>query len=175
MKENESDNIVIDGIETAEEFTARALDTTALNESHLTHKWYHNLKYLVVGILFGIVFVKAEIISWFRVQEMFRFQSFHMYGVIGSAIVIGAISVLIIKRFKIKTIYGEAIELHDKKFNKGQVYGGLLFGLGWAITGACPGPLFALIGAGATVITVTLLSAIAGTWVYGYYRERLPH
>jgi len=175
MKENESDDIVIDGIETAEEFKVRALDTTAVNESHLTHKWYHNLKYLVVGILFGIVFVKAEIISWFRIQEMFRFQSFHMYGVIGSAVVIGAISVLLIKRFKIKTIYGEAIELHDKKFNKGQVYGGLLFGLGWAITGACPGPLFALIGAGATVIAVTLLSAIAGTWVYGYYRERLPH
>ena len=175
MKENESDNILIDGIETAEEFKVRTLDTTALNESRLTHKWYHNLKYLIVGILFGIVFVKAEIISWFRIQEMFRFQSFHMYGVIGSAVVIGALSILFIKRFKIKTIYGEGIELHSKKFNKGQVYGGLLFGLGWAITGACPGPLFALIGAGATVIAVTLLSAIAGTWVYGYYRERLPH
>jgi len=175
MKEQESENILFDNIETAEEFKVRALDTSAFNESHLTHRWYHNLKYLVVGVAFGIVFVKAEIISWFRIQEMFRFQSFHMYGVIGSAVVVGVISVWLIKRFKIKTIYGETIELHDKKFHKGQVYGGLLFGLGWAVTGACPGPLFALIGTGATVIVVTLVSAIAGTWVYGYFREKLPH
>jgi uncharacterized membrane protein YedE/YeeE len=98
-----------------------------------------------------------------------------MYGVIGSAVVVGIISVWLIKKFKVKTIYGEQIELHPKTFNKGQVYGGLLFGLGWAITGACPGPLFATIGTGATVIAVTLLSAIAGTWVYGYFREKLPH
>lgn len=106
---------------------------------------------------------------------MFRFQSFHMFGVIGSAVMVGAISVLLIKKFNTKTIYGEAIEFHSKQFNKGQVYGGLLFGLGWAITGACPGPLFALVGSGATVIAVTLLSAIAGTWTYGYVREKLPH
>ena len=175
MKDIQSENIVIDGIETAEEFKVRALDTSGFNESHLSHKWYHNLKYLAVGMAFGIVFVKAEIISWFRIQEMFRFQSFHMYGVIGSAVVVGVISVWLIKNFKIKTIYGEEIEFHEKKFNKGQIYGGLLFGFGWAITGACPGPLFALIGTGATVIAVTLLSAIAGTWVYGYFREKLPH
>jgi len=175
MKEVEKSNIVIDGIETAEEFEVRALDAMCINESHLTHKWYHNLKYVAVGIAFGIVFIKAEIISWFRIQEMFRFQSFHMYGVIGSAVMVGVISVLLIKRFNVKTIYGEKIEFHTKTFNKGQIYGGLLFGFGWAITGACPGPLFALIGSGATVIAVTLLSAIAGTWTYGLLRDKLPH
>ena len=157
------------------DFEVRSLDTICINESHLTHKWYHNSKYMVVGLAFGIVFVKAEIISWFRIQEMFRLQSFHMYGVIGGAVVTGMISVWLIKKFNIKTIYGEVIEFHPKTFNKGQVYGGLLFGLGWAITGACPGPLFAQIGTGATVIAVTLLSAIGGTWVYGYFREKLPH
>ena len=156
-------------------FEVRSLDAICVNESHLEHKWYHDLKYLIVGILFGIVFLKAEVVSWFRIQEMFRLQSFHMYGIIGSAVVVGMISVWLIKKFNIKTIYGEKIEFHSKKFNKGQIYGGLIFGLGWAITGACPGPLFAQIGTGATVIVVTLLSAIAGTWVYGYFREKLPH
>lgn len=157
------------------DFEVRSLDAMCVNESHLTHKWYHNLKYLIVGVLFGIVFVKSEVVSWFRIQEMFRLQSFHMYGIIGSAVVVGMISVWLIKKFNIKTIYGEKIEFHDKKFNKGQIYGGLIFGLGWAITGACPGPLFAQIGTGATVIAVTLLSAIAGTWVYGLLRDKLPH
>jgi uncharacterized membrane protein YedE/YeeE len=135
----------------------------------------YNFKYMAVGIVFGIVFVKAEIISWFRIQEMFRLQSFHMYGVIGTAVVVGMISVGLIKKFNIKTIHGEKIEFHPKKFNKGQIYGGLLFGLGWALTGACPGPLFAQIGTGAFVVIVVLLSAIAGTWTYGYLREKLPH
>ena len=153
----------------------RAQDTICVNESQLEHKWWHNLKYLVVGVLFGIIFVKAEIISWFRIQEMFRLESFHMYGVIGSAVMVGLISVFLIKKFDVKTIYGEKIEFHPKKFNKGNIYGGLIFGFGWAITGACPGPLFAQIGSGATIILVTLLSAIAGTWVYGYFREKLPH
>ncbi|NII24870.1 YeeE/YedE family protein [Pseudoflavitalea sp. X16] len=157
------------------DFEMRTQDTICVNESQLTHKWYHNIKYLVVGVLFGIVFVKAEVISWFRIQEMFRFQSFHMYGVIGSAVVVGMISVFLIKRFNVKTIYGEPVQFHPKKFNKGQVIGGLLFGFGWAMTGACPGPLFALIGTGATVIVVVLLSAIAGTWVYGRFRDKLPH
>lgn len=157
------------------DFEVRSLDAMCVNESHLAHKWYHNLKYLIVGVLFGIVFVKSEVVSWFRIQEMFRLQSFHMYGIIGSAVIVGMISVWLIKKFNIKTIYGEKIEFHDKKFNKGQIYGGLIFGLGWAITGACPGPLFAQIGTGATVIMVTLLSAIAGTWVYGLLREKLPH
>ncbi len=157
------------------DYEVRSLDTICVNESQLTHKWYYNLKYLAVGLLFGIVFIKAEIISWYRIQEMFRLQSFHMYGVIGSAVVVGMISIFLIKKFKIKTIYGEKVEFHDKKFNKGQIIGGLIFGLGWAITGACPGPLFAQIGSGATVILVTLLFAIMGTWVYGLLRDKLPH
>lgn len=157
------------------DFEVRSLDTMCINESQQTHPWWYNFKYLIVGIVFGIVFVKAEIISWFRIQEMFRLQSFHMYGVIGTAVVVGMISVWIIKKFKLKTIHGENIEFHPKKFNKGQIYGGLLFGLGWAMTGACPGPLFAQIATGAFVISVVVLSAIAGTWTYGYFRDKLPH
>lgn len=134
-----------------------------------------NWKYMLVGLFFGIVFTKAEIISWFRIQEMFRLQSFHMYGVIGTAVVVGMISVQVIKRFKIKSLDNEPIVLVDKKFDKGQIYGGLIFGIGWAITGACPGPLFAQIGSGFGVVSVTLFSAVAGTWVYGYLRDRLPH
>lgn len=153
----------------------RSQDAICVNESQLQHKWYSNLKYLTVGVLFGILFVKAEVVSWFRIQEMFRLQSFHMFGIIGSAVAVGMISVFVIKKFNIKTIYGEEIKIPTKTFNKGQIYGGLIFGFGWAITGACPGPLFAQIGTGATVIVVTLLSAIAGTWVYGYFREKLPH
>lgn len=137
--------------------------------------WSSNLKFMLVGILFGIVFVKAEIISWFRIQEMFRIQSFHMYGIIGSAVVVGMISVLLIKKFDIRTLSGDKIVFRDKVFSKGQIYGGLLFGLGWAVTGACPGPLFAQIGTGATVVIITFLSALAGTWMYGYFKEKLPH
>ncbi len=136
--------------------------------------WY-NMKYFFLGILFGIILIKAEVISWFRIQEMFHLQSFHMYGVIGSAVVVGIISILLIKKFNIKTLSGDPIVFTTKKFHKGQVYGGLLFGFGWAITGACPGPLFAQIGNGFTVVIVTLLSAVAGTWIYGYVRDRLPH
>ncbi len=157
------------------DFEVRSLDTMCVNESHMHHPWWYNFKYAAVGLIFGVVFVKAEIISWFRIQEMFRLQSFHMYGVIGTAVVVGIISVWLIKKFKVKTIHGEAIEFHPKKFNKGQIYGGLLFGLGWAVTGACPGPLFAQIGTGALVISVVVLSAIAGTWTYGYFRDKLPH
>lgn len=148
---------------------------TGINHSELDHPLWTNWKYLVAGVWFGIVLIKSEVISWFRIQEMFRLQSFHMYGVIGSAVIVGIISVWLIKKFNIKSLEGEAIKLEPKKFNKGQVYGGLLFGLGWAVTGACPGPLFAQIGTGATVAIITLLSAIAGTWFYGLLRERLPH
>lgn len=153
----------------------REQDTMCVNESRIDQPWTSNLKYLVIGVLFGIIFVKAEIISWFRIQEMFRLQSFHMYGVIGSAVMVGMLSVWIIRRFDLKTIQGETVVIPKKEFNKGNIYGGLLFGLGWAITGACPGPLFAQIGYGATAIIVTLLSAVAGTWVYGYFRDKLPH
>ena len=162
-------------INTDKDLDIRLQDAMCVNESKLEHKWYHNLKYLIIGIMFGVVFVKAEVISWFRIQEMFRLQSFHMFGIIGSAILVGMVSIWLIKRFDIKTIYGETITVAPKTFNKGQIYGGLTFGFGWAITGACPGPLFAQVGMGATVIIVTVLSAIAGTWIYGYFREKLPH
>lgn len=145
----------------------------------LEHKKYNHslslIKYSLVGILFGIVFVKAEIISWFRIQEMFRLQSFHMYGVIGTAVMVGAISVALIKKLKIKTLQKEEINIVTKPFTKGNIYGGLLFGLGWAMTGACPGPLFAQIGAGIGSISIVLASAIIGTWTYGYFKEKLPH
>jgi uncharacterized membrane protein YedE/YeeE len=157
------------------DFEVRSLDTAGVNESELQHPWWYQLKYILFGVLFGIVLVKSQVISWFRIQEMFRLQNFHMYGVIGSAVVVGILSVWLIKKFHVRTIYGEPIIFIHKKFNKGNIYGGLLFGIGWAFTGACPGPIFAQIGTGATVIIVTLVSAIAGTWVYGLIRGRLPH
>lgn len=133
------------------------------------------LAYFLLGVIFGITLVKAEIVSWFRIQEMFRFDSFHMYGVIGSAVVVGMILVSLIKIFKLKALNGEVISIPPKVFNKGQIYGGLIFGVGWAITGACPGPLFAQVGAGYYAVAVSLLSAIFGTWVYGAIRRHLPH
>ncbi len=153
------------------------LDETSacINHSDKKENSFGLLKYSLVGIVFGIVFVKAEIISWFRIQEMFRLQSFHMYGVIGTAVTVGALSVALIKKFKVKTIQGEEIVIVKKKFTKGQVYGGLMFGLGWAMTGACPGPLFAQIGAGVGSIVVVIASALAGTWTYGLLKEKLPH
>lgn len=158
------------------EYQTRHLDTQCVNESKIhNHPWWYNLKYAVVGIFFGVAFVKAEIISWFRIQEMFRFESFHMYGVIGTAVVLGIILVQLIKRFKAKTIHGEDIVFTDKKFNKGQIIGALIFGLGWAMTGACPGPLFAQLGTGALAVSVVILSATFGTWVYGKFRDQLPH
>lgn len=157
------------------DFEVRSQNSICVNRSELDKPLWANIKFTIAGVLFGIILVKSEVISWFRIQEMFRLQSFHMYGVIGSAIVVGIISVFIIKKFKIRSIDGEPIRFETKKFNKGQIYGGLLFGFGWTLTGACPGPLFAQIGTGATVIIVTLFSAIAGTWVYGLLREKLPH
>ena len=157
------------------DFEVRSLDAMCINDEQVQTPTWHNLKYLLFGLIFGIVLIKAEVVSWFRIQEMFRLQSFHMFGVIGSAVVVGAISVFIIKKFKIKSIQGEEIILPEKSFNKGQIYGGLLFGFGWAMTGACPGPLFAQLGYGAATISVTILMAIVGTWVYGKLREKLPH
>lgn len=133
------------------------------------------LKFLVAGVFFGVLLIKAEVLSWFRIQEMFRFESFHMYGIMFSAVVTGMISIAIIKKTKVKSINKEPIIIKPKKFHKGYVYGGLIFGFGWAITGACPGPLFAQIGSGVSVVIITLLSAIAGTWTYGLLREKLPH
>ena len=133
------------------------------------------IKFLILGFIFGVILIKAEVISWFRIQEMFRFQSFHMYGIIGSAVVIGMISIWLIKKYKVKTIAGEEINIASKEFNKGNVIGGLIFGLGWAMTGACPGPLYALVGSGLLIVLVALLSAVIGTWVYGILKNKLPH
>lgn len=135
----------------------------------------NNFKYLLVGLVFGIVFIKGEIISWFRIQEMFRFHSFHMYGVIGTAVVVGVISLLLIKKFNLHSMGGQKIEIPNKEFSKGQIFGGLIFGMGWALTGACPGPLYAQIGAGYSVVIVTLFFAILGTWVYGLLSKKLPN
>lgn len=150
-------------------------NSACINYSQKKEPVWYNLKYAAVGIIFGIVFVKAEIISWFRIQEMFRLQSFHMYGVIGTAVVVGAVSVFLIKKWKLKTINGEDINIPDKEFDKGHIYGGVAFGLGWAMTGACPGPMFAHIGVGFFAAIVVILSAIAGTWVYGKFEDKLPH
>ena len=134
-----------------------------------------NWRYGLAGLFFGLVLVKSELISWFRIQEMFRFDAFHMYGVIGTAVTVGLISVRLIKRLGVKTIDGQPIRIAPKEFTTGTVVGSVLFGMGWAITGACPGPLFAHVGAGYSVMAVTLLSALVGTWVYGWLRPRLPH
>ena len=157
------------------DFEMRSLDAICFSEEEIKTPSWHNLKYLLFGILFGIILIKAEVVSWFRIQEMFRLQSFHMFGVIGSAVAVGALSVFLIKKFNIKSIYGEEIKLPVKSMKKGQIIGGLLFGFGWAMTGACPGPLYAQLGYGATVTVVTIFMAIVGTWVYGLLREKLPH
>lgn len=134
------------------------------------------IRYFIIGILFGIVLIKAEVVSWFRIQEMFHFQSFHMYGIIGSAVITGALSVFLIRKFKIKSIKGEEIDLTPKpKQYKAHLLGGIIFGLGWALTGACPGPMYALIGAGYFPMIIALLAAIAGTAVYGFVKDKLPH
>lgn len=133
-------------------------------------------RYLLIGIIFGITLTKAEVISWYRIYEMFRFQSFHMYGVIGTAVVWGIIAVQIIKRSGMKTIDGSPIIIQAKKKSISRyLFGGTIFGLGWAMTGACPGPLFILLGNGVSVILVAIAAAVLGTYVYGLLRERLPH
>jgi len=129
-----------------------------------------------IGLIFGIILVKGEIVSWFRIQEMFRFQSFHMFGVIGSAVVVGFISVTLIRKFGIRTVSGEKIDLSPKPLRKvANISGGFLFGLGWALTGACPGPIYILIGTGAFIFVAVLISAWLGTYVYGLVRKWLPH
>jgi hypothetical protein len=133
-------------------------------------------RYLFIGTIFGITLAKAEVISWFRIYEMFKFQSFHMYGVIGSAVVIGIIIIQLIKRKKLNNIDGDRIYTIPKTFSWARyLIGGSIFGLGWAITGACPGPMFILLGNGVGVILVVIASAILGTYVYGKIRHKLPH
>jgi uncharacterized membrane protein YedE/YeeE len=134
-----------------------------------------NIRYLVLGTLFGIVLCKVEAVSWWRMQEMFHFDGWHLYGLFATAIPTGIISIWLIKKLNIKTIKGEPIVIPKKKFHWGYVYGGIIFGIGWAFSGACPGPLLALIGMGKTVIIVVFISALAGTWVYSYFRDKLPH
>jgi uncharacterized protein len=133
--------------------------------------------YVVLGMLFGIVLTKGEVISWFRIQEMFRFQGFHMYGVFATAVPVAMLGVQLIRRTGMRSLNGEPIVVPPKAVGRGVRYmaGGILFGIGWALTGACPGPLFALLGSGVGVIGLVILSALAGTWTYGWLRPRLPH
>lgn len=129
-----------------------------------------------MGVVFGIVMTKAEIVSWLRIYEMFKFQSFHMYGVIGSAVILGVIIVQIIKRTKIRNIEGGHIQFTPKTMSFPRyLIGGTIFGLGWAMTGACPGPMFTLVGQGIWVMLVVILAATLGTFVYGMIKDKLPH
>ena len=134
------------------------------------------IKYFITGLFFGIVLIKGEVVSWFRIQEMFHFQSIHMFGVIGGAAVIGALTVLLIRTFRLKAVGGGEIDLTPKPFKRvGNIAGGIIFGAGWALTGACPGPLYALVGAGYWSVLVAVASALLGVIVYGYLKPRLPH
>jgi len=133
-------------------------------------------KFLLAGVIFGITMVKSEAVSWYRIQEMFRFQSFHMYGIIGTAVTLGIISVYMIKRFKIKDVLGSEIMIpnKDNQWTK-YILGGLIFGLGWALTGACPGPMFVNIGYGYLTMIIVVAGALAGTYLYGLLKSKLPH
>ncbi|MFD2564332.1 DUF6691 family protein [Aquimarina rubra] len=132
--------------------------------------------YLAIGIFFGIVLFKSEAASWFRIYEMFQFASFHMYGIIGSAVGLGIIVVQLIKRFSIKSIYGEKISIAPKEKSYSRyILGGIIFGLGWALAGACPGPMFVLAGAGYLPILIVIAASIVGTFLYGLLRDKLPH
>lgn len=134
------------------------------------------LIYLIIGILFGITMFKSEAASWFRIYEMFSFDSFHMYGIIGSALAIGIVVVALIKRFNLKSIYGEKIVFIPKEKTFGRyLVGGIIFGLGWALAGACPGPMFTLVGAGYLPILVVIATAIFGTFLYGVLKDKLSH
>ena len=134
------------------------------------------LKFIVAGVIFGIVLSKAEIVSWFRIQEMFRFQAFHMYGVIGSAVVIGIAMIAFMKKTRMKDFTGKQILFADKAKNyKSALIGGSIFGLGWALTGACPGPLYILLGHGYLSVLIVTISAIFGTFLYGVLCDKLPH
>ena len=134
------------------------------------------IKFLLVGIFFGIVLVKSEAVSWYRIYEMFRFQSFHMYGIIGSAVIVGVIAVWLIKRKKVKSIEDQEISLppKDKVFTR-YILGGTIFGLGWALAGACPGPMFVLVGTGVFSMLIVIAAAVFGTFVYGLLKDKLPH
>jgi uncharacterized membrane protein YedE/YeeE len=133
-----------------------------------------NLKYVFVGIFFGVVLTKGEAISWYRIQEMFRFEGFHMFGIFMTAVPVGALSLFLIRRFNRTTLDGEPIVMPVKPYHHGVILGSMIFGFGWALTGACPGPLYAQIGSGFIVTLVTLAAALAGTWCYAYFQKYLP-
>ena len=134
------------------------------------------LKFLLIGIALGIILVKSEAVSWYRIFEMFRFEAFHMYGIIGTAIATGTILLLISKKFKLKNIEGNIMNVPDKeKGLKRYIFGGILFGLGWALSGACPGPMYILVGTGVFTMLIVILAAVLGTYVYGVIKDKLPH
>jgi uncharacterized membrane protein YedE/YeeE len=134
------------------------------------------IKFLLVGIFFGIVLVKSEAVSWYRIFEMFKFQSFHMYGIIGSAVIIGVISIWLIKRTRVKSIEGHEIELPPKeKSIVRYILGGTIFGFGWALAGACPGPMYILVGTGVLTMLLVIAGAVLGTFAYGLIKDKLPH
>jgi len=136
------------------------------------------LVYLALGTLLGIFFVKSEVASWYRIQEMFHFRSIHMYGIIGSAVAVGAVSLALMKRFGVRTVRGEEIhypEREEMQPRPRHILGGTCFGLGWGLLGACPGPIFSLMGTGLSILVVALMSAVAGAWCYGTLKPSLPH
>ncbi|MHB8448113.1 MAG: YeeE/YedE family protein [Rudaea sp.] len=151
---------------------AEALRRPSAMRSGETLRW---LGYLFSGTYFGIVLIKGEVADWFRIQEMFRLESFHMYGIIGSAILVAMVGIWILRRMEARASSGERIAVKTRPADKGQIIGGLLFGFGWALTGACPGPLFAEAGAGYSIVFVAIASAFAGTWLYARLQGKLPH
>jgi hypothetical protein len=135
-----------------------------------------NISFFAVGIFFGIVMTKSEAISWFRIQEMFRFESFHMYGIIGTAVVLGALGIWAMKRFRMKTLRDTVVTYNPMKLSVPRhILAGTTFGLGWALVGCCPGPMYVLLGQGYWILALIILSAIAGTYTYGLVRDKLPH
>ena len=150
-------------------------NTQAKESSSAQSTLVQSLAVLLVGMIFGVVLTKSEVISWFRIQSMFRFEEAHVYLVMASAIVVGALSLLLLKRFQLKSLQGEAIKIKEKPYQKGVIFGGLLFGMGWAITGACPGPIYAQLGSGEVLALITFAGAFAGSYLYAYVRPYLPH
>ncbi len=135
-----------------------------------------NLKFILAGILFGVVMVKSEAASWFRIQEMFRFQSFHMYGIIGTAVILGAVLFWLIKKLKLRDVSGNPIVINPKEMSYWRyLLGGSVFGLGWALSGACPGPMFVNLGSGFFPMAVVIIGGLLGTYLYGVLKDRLPH
>jgi uncharacterized membrane protein YedE/YeeE len=159
--------------------TVRILEKKPRNVSGETRKprpFWQNLTFFVIGIYLGIVLIKSQAISWYRIQEMFHFQSIFMFGVLGTAILVGALSIMLIKAAKLHSLGGDPFDLSKKPFNKvGNAAGGTIFGFGWALTGACPGPLYALLGAGYWSILLAIVGALLGALAYGYAKPRLPH